>query len=196
MTELTKYSEYKNHLLNCPYRKYKCTNEKCGRIGPLKVIQKHISECDYIKRKCEYCGKDIFKKDLGPHENDVTCLKLWNEKLTSELDNLKKQYKSEKNEREELENKYNELTEQYNSEKNEREELEKKYNELKKEKEETDNDIKNIYDKNSKKNREIPAPENIKKNTKNTTTRKRIRSASRISLKNASEKAYEKKMKM
>ena len=142
-TVTTKFSEYKNHLIHCPYRQYKCANEKCKYVGTLNEMSIHIPQCPYLIKKCYYCGKEIYKKDLELHESNAECLKIRNKQAKLELEKLKKdyktkynelkeKYKAEKKSREDFENKYNEFSKKYNSEKTAKEDFENRYNSLSK----------------------------------------------------------------
>ena len=177
---VSRFSEYKTHLINCYYRKYKCINENCQCIGIAEEMLTHVSQCGYKKVKCYYCQKEICQKDLQAHESDVECLKLRNKQLTLELEKLKKDsdqkyknvsddYNNEKNRRQDLENKYNNLNKEYEIEKNKRENFETLANELQNEKEETSNAVLEVFNKLLKKNHAISVPkQNKNKNSRNT----------------------------
>ena len=136
-TKLLNYSDFKNHLKNCDYKRYKCTNDNCHFVATLDKIRKHVSQCDYLKIKCKKCGKDIYKKDLEKHDDDIQCLKKQIQKLTEYV----KKYS----------NRFLDYKEKYQNEQKKNDLLTGQIQELLKEREETFNDLNKISNKLSKK---------------------------------------------
>ena len=155
--ELINYSTYKNHLLYCPYKMYKCKYENCKFVAVLEVITNHILQCDYQKLKCKECGKIFIKKNYELHKNDVECLKIQNKKLRDELEKLKVTTKKENQD----------LMKKYRNEEKKRKDLEIQIQEFQREREETANVLKGVFNKLSKKNKD-PI---YKKNEFNTSNR-------------------------
>lgn len=131
--EKINFTEYKAHLINCPYKRYKCTNENCKFVAKLNEIIIHANQCDYLKIKCEECGKEIIQKDVEEHKNDPDCLKKQIQKLNDKVN--------------EMGNKYYDLLHENEIEKKKNEKLEIQVEKLKREKEQTAQDLKKIFDR-------------------------------------------------
>ena len=120
--ELPIYSEYLTHQEKCKYRKYHCINDGCDfeiSINKEKAMTSHSRKCPYRKIQCRYCAKEIrfidtqnhiyfecdkFKKckichkemtkdEFDNNHNEVNCLKFQVQSHKNEIKELKNQLK-------------------------------------------------------------------------------------------------------
>ena len=65
------YFDYINHIENCEYRLYHCTNNGCTCEGFLDEIKYHSNEeCKFRIVNCHYCSKQIKARDCEVHEKN------------------------------------------------------------------------------------------------------------------------------
>ena len=68
--EYPNYSDYVEHLKNCQYRKYHCSNEGCDYENTLnnkEELKTHFTSCLYRITNCDFCKKEMIANELKNH---------------------------------------------------------------------------------------------------------------------------------
>lgn len=66
--ETPTYSNLKDHLEKCAFKKYICPNKGCNYKGIRSDIKNHLVMCEHRLTDCKYCKKLVKFCDLGKHE--------------------------------------------------------------------------------------------------------------------------------
>ncbi|KAJ6235859.1 tnf receptor associated factor [Anaeramoeba flamelloides] len=74
-TEKILAKDLEQHLEVCGFKRVVCPNKGCGQIFNSEELQEHLTECLYTLESCQYCNKELIRKNLEIHLKDE-CLEI------------------------------------------------------------------------------------------------------------------------